>query len=235
MPVFAIFFPVPVAVAATALVHGANNLAKAALFGGRANWHVVARFGLPAVLAALLGALVLGALSGSPPLARYTLAGHPASVTPLKLIIALLMVGFALFEVLPRLEALRFARRWLLLGGFLSGFFGGLSGHQGALRSAFLTKLGLDTEAFVACNAVSALLVDVTRLAVYGTLFLSGSGAGLIGQHGGWSLVGVGTAAAFAGTMVGKRLVRKVKMRWVERLTGVLLLIIAAGLISGLL
>ena len=30
--------------------------------------------------------------------------------------------------------------RWLALGGVLSGFFGGLSGNQGALRSAFLLK-----------------------------------------------------------------------------------------------
>ncbi len=35
MPAFALFFPVPVAIAATAVVHLANNLFKVVLVGGR--------------------------------------------------------------------------------------------------------------------------------------------------------------------------------------------------------
>ena len=57
------------------------------------------------------------------------------------------------------------------LGGLLSGFFGGLSGHQGALRSAFLAKAGLTTERFVGSNAVIGFLVDLTRIAVYVAVF----------------------------------------------------------------
>ena len=56
MPVFALFFPVSVAVAATAVVHLLNNLFKVVLVGRRADWTVVARFGLPAALAAFVGA-----------------------------------------------------------------------------------------------------------------------------------------------------------------------------------
>ena len=44
--------------------------------------------------------------------------------------------------------------RWLPLGGALSGFLGGLSGHQGALRAVFLTPLGLTPTAFAATQAV---------------------------------------------------------------------------------
>jgi hypothetical protein len=51
---------------------------------------------------------------------------------------ALLMMVFALFELLPSLRKLTFSNRHLVIGGLLSGFFGGFSGHQGALRSAFL-------------------------------------------------------------------------------------------------
>jgi len=60
--------------------------------------------------------------------------------TPLKLVMGMLMLLFALFELLPCLRNLRSDRRYLLLGGILAGFFGVFSGHQGALRSAFLTK-----------------------------------------------------------------------------------------------
>jgi len=47
MPVFALFFPVPVAVASTALVHAANNAFKVALPGRLAPREVVMRFGQP--------------------------------------------------------------------------------------------------------------------------------------------------------------------------------------------
>ena len=60
LPVFALFLPVEMAVVATALVHGANNLFKVALLGRGANREVVLRFGLPAIAAAVLGALALG-------------------------------------------------------------------------------------------------------------------------------------------------------------------------------
>ncbi len=53
MPAFALFFPVPTAIAATAVVHLANNLFKLGLVGRQADWRVVARFSLPAALAAL--------------------------------------------------------------------------------------------------------------------------------------------------------------------------------------
>jgi len=49
MPAFALFLPtVPVAVAATAVVHLANNLFKLALVGRKADGTAVVRFALPA-------------------------------------------------------------------------------------------------------------------------------------------------------------------------------------------
>ncbi len=90
MPVFAIFFPLEVAVAATAVVHGANNVLKVVVFGRGADWNVVARFAVPAILCAFLGAAALGLLAGGMPLVRYTLGDHEAVVTPLKLLMAVL-------------------------------------------------------------------------------------------------------------------------------------------------
>jgi uncharacterized membrane protein YfcA len=233
LPVFALFFPVEVAVAATAIVHFANNVLKVSIFGRRADRGVIVRFTLPAVACSFAGAAVLGLVSRGEPLLRYAVGGHAAAVTPLKLLMALLMAFFALFELVPALRDLRFDRAWLPLGGALSGFFGGLSGHQGALRAAFLTKVGLSTEAFVGTNAVSGFLVDAARLAVYGVLFLSGPGSG-IGDRGGWSLVAVATASAFAGVLLGGRLIRKVTMGAVQVLAGILLLAIAAALGAGI-
>lgn len=59
MPAFALFFPVEVAVAATAIVHLANKIFKVGLVGRNADFGVVWRFALPAAVAAMLGALLL--------------------------------------------------------------------------------------------------------------------------------------------------------------------------------
>jgi uncharacterized membrane protein YfcA len=55
MPVFALFSPVPVAIAATAVAHLGNKLFKFGLMTRDADWRVVLRIGVPAAAAALLG------------------------------------------------------------------------------------------------------------------------------------------------------------------------------------
>ena len=155
------------AIGLTAVVHLANNLFKLALVGKFANAGVVLRFGIPAFLAALLGAWVLLRLAHLPPLAAYHFLGRTFQIAPVKLVVAVLMVVFALVEVHPALAALTLPPGLLSLGGVLSGFFGGLSGHQGALRSIFLLKCGLTKEGFISTGVVIACLVDISRLAVY--------------------------------------------------------------------
>ena len=109
LPVFALFFPIEVAVVATALVHGANNVFKAALLGRNADWEVVIRFGLVAIVAAILGAMTLGWLAESTVSMAVEVEDAVISeVTPVKLVIGLLMIGFAVFELLPRFRKLEF-------------------------------------------------------------------------------------------------------------------------------
>jgi uncharacterized membrane protein YfcA len=234
MPVFALFFPVEVAVAATAVVHGANNVLKVSLLGRQADKSLVLRFGIPAIAAAVLGALALGWVVHFAEIARWQLGGRTAVVTPLKLVMGALMFLFAMFELLPRLRALKFDRKYLTLGGLLSGFFGGFSGHQGALRSAFLVKTGVSTEAFVGTSAVIGFMVDAMRIAVYAATYLAVGRASPIAADQ-WPLILVGVLAAFAGILLGKRFLHKVTMSAVQTLTGILLLVIAFALGSGLI
>jgi uncharacterized membrane protein YfcA len=232
-PVFALFFPVQAAVAMTAVVHLANNLFKIGLVGRDADWRVVARFGLPAALAAILGASLLALFAGLPALATYELAGRPHEITPVKAAIGVLIVGFALLELSPRFAALAFPPRWLPLGGLLSGFFGGLSGNQGALRSAFLIKAGLSKEAYVGTGSACTVLVDTVRLFVYGAAFHAGGWSVLQGDGAG--LVLAATLAAFLGAYLGKKLLKKVTLRFVELTVAALMVLIGAGLASGLI
>lgn len=234
LPVFALFFPLEVAVAATAVVHGANNIFKIAMVGKNADFAIVWRFGLPAVIAALAGAAALGYVAHFGEIARYAVGTRTAVITPIKLVMAVLMFVFALFELLPGLKSLKFDRKYLLLGGILSGFFGGFSGHQGALRSAFLVKVGISTEAFVGTNAVIGCMVDMARIATYITLFLTVGASGLF-TAGHWPLVVAGALAAFAGVLIGKRFLHKITMKTVQTVTGLLLLGIAFALGSGII
>jgi hypothetical protein len=153
-------------------------------------------------------------------------------LTPINLVLGILIAGFGIFELHPRLRALEFDRRYLALGGALSGFFGGLSGHQGALRSAFLAKLKITTQTFAGTAAVVSLLVDLARIAVYGAAFLGAGSAVLDGDAG--RLVATATGAAFVGVLVGRSFIRKVPMRAVQTATGLLLLAVAGALALGL-
>jgi uncharacterized membrane protein YfcA len=56
LPTFALFIPVEVAVASTAVVHAANNVFKVGLLAGGARRDIVLRFGAPAIVASFFGA-----------------------------------------------------------------------------------------------------------------------------------------------------------------------------------
>jgi uncharacterized protein len=231
MPAFALFFPLPAAIAATAVVHLANNLFKLALVGRAADWSVVLRFGVPAAVAALAGAGALVVFASLDALAEYELFGQRFAVTPLALTVGLLIVVFAALELSPAFAALAIPPRYLPLGGVLSGFFGGLSGNQGAFRSAFLIKAGLDKTAFVATGVVSAVIVDSVRLTVYGASYFTAGFEALPREVLG--LVAAATLAAFLGAFIGTRMLEKVTLRTVQLMVAVCMIGIGGGLAAG--
>ena len=228
MPVFALFFPIDVAVAMTAVVHFLNNLFKLALLGRHAHIGTALKFGLPAIFSAFFGAWLLLWLSDLSPLMSYSISGHQFYIMPVKLIISILMAFFAIFELLPDYAGLSIERKYLPLGGILSGFFGGLSGHQGAMRSAFLIRCNLSKEGFIATGVVIACMVDVTRLAVYSTGLLE-----KVSSNG--LLVTAAALSAFAGAFIGRKLLKKVTMHLVQLIVSVMLFGIALGLGTGLI
>jgi uncharacterized membrane protein YfcA len=160
MPVVAIFLPVPIAIAITAVVHFMNKIFKLLLLWRHVDMRVLVVFGIPALLAAIPGALLLDYISELNPLATYMLLGNEHSIAPVKLVAGLLLIFFAVAEQVPFLRNNTLRRFGLPVGGLLSGFFGGLTGQQGAFRSAFLVQDNLSEKAFIATNAAIAALVD---------------------------------------------------------------------------
>jgi len=233
MPTFAIFFPVPVAIAATAVVHLSNNLFKVSLLGRKADWRVIVRFALPASIAAIFGASALVIFAEVPALTNYELFRHQHEITVLKLIIGGLIIGFALLELYPATSALTISSKYLALGGLISGFFGGLSGNQGAFRSAFLIKAVHNKDAFVATGVVAAVIVDITRLTIYGASYL-------MGNLSAWpkeltEVVIAATLAAFFGAYLATRLLKKITYRTVQIIVSIAMIWVGIGLSAGII
>lgn len=229
LPVFALFFDLQLAIALTGVVHLLNNLFKWILTRKHINWPIAWQFGIPAFLAAIPGAWLLAVLGDQSAIYQYSWRGHTYEILPVKLTIAGLLVVFALMELVPRLQQIRPGRYGLFIGGLLSGFFGGLSGHQGALRSAFLVKLGLSKEAYIATGVIIACLVDISRLSMYAE-HLSG-GALLSNRH----VLVAACLAAFAGAMAGNLLLKKLSVGFLQGLVAVLLIVFAGLLALGIL
>ena len=232
LPAFALFFPVPVAVAATAIVHLLNNLFKGAWLRQDADWGTVARFGLPAVPAAIAGAWLLGYLASTWRVFEWTAGGRSFGPTAAGLTIGALMVAFALLELQPWFQRLEAPPRLMPVGGAVSGFFGGLTGQQGVFRSMFLLKSGLEPSRFIATGVMVAVLIDLSRLTTYAERF-SRAGVHLTPRDLG--LVTVGVASAWIGSAVGIRYVKKATHSVVRGIVVALMVVVGGCLMSGLL
>ncbi len=238
MPAFAVFFPLEIAIAATGIVHFANNLFKLALVARWADRSVVLRFGLPAVIASLIGAALMTLMVDVTPLYRYTFGAVNAEITWLKLVIAALLAAFAALELWPRYHELSFPKQALPIGGVLSGFFGGISGMQGALRAPFLLRAGLSRDAFVGTTNVVSTIVDASRLLVYAVGFqwlVKTRDYSVLAESRTLWLVSAACIAGFAGSYLGARLVKKVTLNAVRLIVATLLFTAAVALGAGLI
>lgn len=233
MPVFAIFFPLPIAIASTAVVHLANNIFKVFLVGQFAKMSVVIKFGIPGAIAAAIGAYMLSYFSNWPPLWTYHLFNAEFTVTLIGLLVGSIIMFAAIFELLPQFSNLAFDPSYIPLGGVLSGFFGGVSGNQGVLRSAFLIRSGLTKEGFIGTGVVCSVIVDVVRILIYGWAVFTRHFAEVMSQN----MIGIVVAAsltAFIGSYIGSKLTHKVTFRTLQIIVGALLLILGFGIMIGI-
>lgn len=228
VPVFGLFFPIPVAIALTAIVHFLNNIFKIFLLGKHADKQVIFRFGLPSILAAFIGAYILSLITDLDPLYSYQLMDKEMVIMPVKLVIGLLLMFFALFDLIPALANLQFDKKYLPLGGLLSGFFGGLSGNQGALRSAFLIRAHLSKEAYIATGVVIACMIDISRLSVYSKYFFAKH------EDFNYFLITAATLSAFIGAYIGNRMLKKITIKSFQVIVAIMLFVFAILLMTGM-
>ena len=228
-PAFVLFFPIDIAVAMTAIVHFLNNIFKLGLTFIHIDKNVLLRFGGAAIPLAFIGAwLLMNFSNNNKILYEFSINTHLFQIKLVELIIGLLMLAFSIVEILPTKKTI-IKNNMLFVGGAISGFFGGLSGHQGALRTLFLLRSGLTKESFIATGIAIACFVDISRLSVY---FAKVEKISLSENLG---IITTATLCAFAGAFLGKKLLKKITINFIQYLVAVLIMLISLLLIFGII
>jgi uncharacterized protein len=120
----------------------------------------------------------------------------------------------------------------------MSGFFGGISGMQGALRAPFLLRAGLTKEEFVGTANVISTIVDMARLLVYAigfTWLAQKRDYAALGEQRTLWLVAIACLAGFLGSFIGAKVLKKVTLQSIRLLVAALLLAVAVALGAGII
>jgi len=151
IPVMVLFVPLPVALLFVGLIHLAGDVWKVLLFKRGIDRRLILGFGLSGIAASFLGA---------------SLSMH-AEGLPLKRILGIFLILYAVFLSLKRRWALPKTNTTAVCGGLLSGLFAGIFGVGGSVRAAFLMAFNLPKEVYIFTSGLIALFIDVTRISRY--------------------------------------------------------------------
>jgi uncharacterized membrane protein YfcA len=172
-----------------------------------------------------MGSTVLGQLNNWNTPVEFSTLGIETTI--FKISLGSLLGIFAIIEWMPQSKRISFSKKWLPLGGWISGFFGGLSGHQGALRSAFLIRAELTKEVLIGTGIVIATCIDITRISQY------------IGQHNNHVLMSNASlflgavVSAFLGVYLTQQWIQKVTIQWLQKSIALLLIVFSICLMLG--
>lgn len=228
LPVMAIFFDLPIAVFATAIVHFLNNVFKLILVGRHAHWKTVIQFGIPSAVGAFLGAEALKLLSQFTQPVHVQFWHTDMESTLIGIVMGFVLILLAALEYSNALVRMNKAPRILWLGGVFSGFFGGLSGQQGAIRSAFLMNHFEDKQVFIGTRAALAFIVDSVRIFTYAASFH------LFLQHEIYLPMALALIGGMSGAFIGNKFLQKTSIEWIRKTVMVFLFVMGTLMIAGL-
>jgi uncharacterized protein len=198
------------AVAAVSIPHAIGTSIRFWRFRHEVDWTVVKSFGLTSAAGGLTGALL----------------NAWATSRTLELVFGSLLVLAGASQVTG------YAKRWQLrgtlawLGGALSGFFGGLVGNQGGIRTAAMLGFEVNKRQFVATTTAVALLIDMARVPIY----LAVETAELARM---WPTLALATIGVIIGTLFGEKLLARVPEQRFRTVVGVLLLLLGVSFLIG--
>ena len=205
-PIVLLWLPPHEAIAVVAIIHGAHNAYKLKLLRDNVDFNAVKRYGWALILGAIIGAMLHSYIPSD----------------PLLLVVGVALIILPLLSVTEKWTKIRLPDSEDRLGGFGSGFFGGLTGHQGALRAMFLQKRLPNKVIYAATASILALAVDLTRIPIY--LFFEGND--ILDEY---ILILCLVSAALLGVNLGKRWLTKWQQSRIS--IGILLAIVTSGVL----
>ncbi len=208
IPLVGIRVETKVAVALVSLPHFLGTSLRFWLLKPKVNRQILIRFGLLCAVGGLTGALL-----------------HTFFVSDvLRVIFSTMLILAGILGVLQVSERIRFGKVGAAIAGLASGFFGGLVGEQGGIRSVALLNFDIQKEAFIATATASGMIVDIVRMPVY---FLT-----QFNQFAEfYFLLILMSVPVLAGTIEGKVILNRIPESFFKRLVSLLVLLLGIYLL----
>lgn len=208
IPVLVIFLPPVEAIFLVAIIHWFGNIWKIILFRKGIDIKLISLFGITGLVTSYFGASVsLG-----------------ANEEILLRLLGAFLAGYSMFLIFRSRFRVSTGTVAALAGGGLSGFFAGMFGIGGAIRSLFLSAFDLPKAVFIATAGAIGLMVDATRIITYFT-----GGATLPVQL--WWGLPVFITISYIGAKIAKKITDKVPQQEFRKLIAAFLFAIGLKLI----
>lgn len=179
-PMLTLKVGIGVAVASVSIVHFLGTITRFLFWKKYINKKILLSFGLTSAVGGLIGALLHNVFYNN----------------VLTIIFGCLLVFAGTMELTGLSEKIRFSGILAWIAGGFSGFFGGLVGNQGGIRSASMLGFNLKQKEFVATATGIALMVDIARVPVY----LITQGKQILSI---WQYIAIAAVGVLIGTEIG--------------------------------
>lgn len=207
-PILLLFLPFTHTILLVCIIHWFHDIWKLLFFHKGIDWQLFIYFGIPTIIAAFIGALLV----------------TPAQSVLLSSLLGLFLIGSV--GALFCMPSFTVSYNWIsgLIGGALSGFFAGIFGIRGAVRSMFLVAFDLHKATFIGTTGAISLLLDSVRLIAY---FSRGLYLDTVLY---WALF-LFVPLSFLGTFVGQFVLGKIPQRHFRTVVAIFLLVVGIKLL----
>lgn len=208
VPVMLLHYPMPETLFFVGIIHFFGNVWKLLLFRSGFRWRLVLSFGVPGVAATFLGASLV----------------FNISTAALSKILGLFLILYVIYLFVKSSFNIKPSATVGACGGALSGFFAGVFGIGGAVRSLFLTAFDLPKAVYISTAGAIALFIDMTRLTTY---FANGARLSTLLLYG----LPLFLPASFLGAALAKRIVDRIPQQDFRKIVAVFLFLMGAKLL----
>ncbi len=194
-PLLVLIMPYGQMILFVCIVHWFHDLFKIFFFKSGIDWKLFIYFGIPTIVAASIGALFVSETQSS----------------VLTSLLGLFLIGSV--GMMYIVDQFSIPNNWItgFIGGAISGFFAGMFGIRGAVRSVFMAAFDLKKATFLGTTGVISLLLDTTRFITY--YF-----HGITMKSSLWLALIICVPISFIGSMIGVWIVNRIPE---ERFRGV--------------